>query len=199
MGNGAGQADYLLVINNDIENASMLSISPDGSFLQPSSFGEYAFSAPLVKGKDGVFSVSFVAVPAMDRGTGSEVSATNQWSSNNSAWFAGRFGFGWQDSFGEWLAANVLIPVVGVENLAGASDTVLIVGTVGVAIAVVAGGEVVLGVGTLGGGGAAAAAGGGGLTTAAAEAEATRRYINLIGNAVRTGKDLVRRDPTDFL
>lgn len=86
----------------------------------------------------------------------------------------------------------------GVENLAGASDTVLIIGTVGTVTAVVCTGfvvvEVGLGVGAFGGGAATT----GTVTTAAAEAEATRRYINLIGNAVRKGKDLKRPNPNDI-
>jgi hypothetical protein len=199
LGDGSAQADYLLVVNGEVENASLLSVSPDGSLLLPSDFGTFGFSSPIVKAKDGDYSVSFMAIPALDKGTAAETTATQQWSSSNSAWFAGRFGFGWQDSLGEWLAANVLIAVVGVENLAGASNTTLVTGTIvvsiPVAIGLVAGGEVVLGVGTLGTATTTTAT----VTTAAVEAEATTRYINLIGNAVRTGKDLIRREPTDFL
>ena len=151
--------------------------------------------------RDDDYSVSFVAIPSATKGTAAESASTQQWAASNSAWAAGRFGWGWQDSLGEWLAANVLMPVGGVENLAGASDTTLVTGTVivsiPIAVGLVAGGEVILGVGTLGGG--AAGGGGAAATTAAVEAEATTRYINLIGNAVRTGKDLVRKDPTDFL
>jgi len=203
LGDGSAQADYLLVVNGEVENASLLSVSPDGSLLLPSDFGAFRFSSPIVKAKDGDYSVSFVAIPALDKGTAAETTAKQQWSSSNSAWFAGRFGFGWQDSLGEWLAANVLIPVVGVENLAGASNTTLVTGTIivsiPIAIGLVAGGEVILGVGTIGGGGAAASGGGATATTAALEAEATTRYINLIGNVVRRGGDMVRRDPTDLL
>jgi RHS repeat-associated protein len=67
----------------------------------------------------------------------------------------GLYYWGWQESLGEFLAVNVLIPIVGVENLANASDTTLVTGTViasvPIAVGIVAGGEVVLGVGTLGG------------------------------------------------
>jgi hypothetical protein len=77
-----------------------------------------------------------------------------------------------------------LIPVVGVENLAGASDTTLVTGTVivsiPIAVGLVAGGEVILGVGTLGGGGAAAGGGAAGGGTAAAETAAYFVYLNAL-------------------
>lgn len=105
-------------------------------------------------------------------------------------------------SLGEWLAANVLIPVVGVENLAGASDTTLVTGTVivsiPIAVGMVVGGEVIFGVGTYGAT-LTTKATTGTVTTAAAEAEATRRYVNLVHNVLRKTGELPKRiDPTDF-
>jgi len=83
--------------------------------------------------------------------------------------------------------------------LAGASNTTLVTGTIivsiPIAIGLVAGGEVILGVGTLGASGTATTAT---ATTATLQAEAEIRYINLIRTAVIKGKDLVRKDPTDF-
>jgi hypothetical protein len=80
-----------------------------------------------------------------------------------------------------------LIPVVGVENLAGASDTPLVTGTVivsiPIAVGLVAGGEVILGVGTLGGGGAAPGGGAAGGGSAAAE---TAAYIRVLERAAHT-------------
>ena len=173
-------------------------MSPDGAVLLPGSTGPFSLANPIIKLRDDEYSVSFVAIPSAIKGTESENEASQQWAADNSAWAAGRFGWGWQDSLGEWLAANVLIPVVGVENLAGASDTTLVTGTVivsiPIAVGLVAGGEVIFGVGTLGG-----TATTGTVTTAAAEAEATRRYINLVHNVVKKTGELPKRiDPTDF-
>lgn len=194
---GDSEYDFLVVLDGDLDGASHLTIGADGALLLPGDESVFSLSSPIVRLRDGDYCVSFVAIPSQDKGTEAESAAQQQWESLNGAWFARAFGWGWQESLGEWLAENVLIPVVGVENLAGASDTTLVTGTVivsvPIAIVIVAGGEVVLGVGTLGGGATTTAT-----TTAAVEAEATRRYINLIGNAVRKGKDLTRKDPTDF-
>lgn len=181
VGDAENENDFLIVIDGDVAKASILTISPQGALLLPGSAGPFALAAPIIKLRDDEYSVSFVAIPAASKGTAAESAATQQWAASNSAWAASRFGWGWQDSLGEWLAANVLIPVVGVENLAGASNTTLVTGTVivsiPIAVGLVAGGEVVLGVGTLGGGGAA----GGG--TAAAE---TAAYIRVLERAAHT-------------
>jgi hypothetical protein len=181
VGDAENENDFLIVIDGDVSKASILTMSPEGALLLPGSAGPFALAAPIIKLRDDEYSVSFVAIPAAQKDTTAEGAAAQQWAASNSAWAAGRFGWGWQDSLGEWLAANVLIPIVGVENLAGASDTTLVAGTVivsiPIAVGLVAGGEVILGVGTLGGGGAA----GGG--TAAAE---TAAYIRVLERAAHT-------------
>lgn len=153
VGDAENENDFLIVIDGDVSKASILTMSPEGALLLPGSAGPFSLAAPIIKLRDDEYSVSFVAIPAAVKGTAAEATITQQWAASNSAWAAGRFGWGWQDSLGEWLAANILIPVVGVDNLAGASDTTLVVGTVAVAIptaiGLVAGGEVLLGVGTV--------------------------------------------------
>lgn len=187
VGDAENENDFLIVVDGDVSKASILTMSPEGALLLPGSAGLFALAAPIIKLRDDEYSVSFVAIPAAAKGTAAESAATQQWAAGNSAWAAGRFGWGWQDSFGEWLAANVLIPVVGVENLAGASDTPLVTGTVivsiPIAVGLVAGGEVILGVGTLGGGGAAPGGGAAGGGSAAAE---TAAYIRVLERAAHT-------------
>jgi hypothetical protein len=187
VGDAENENDFLIVVDGDVSKASILTMSPKGALLLPGSAGLFALAAPIIKLRDDEYSVSFVAIPAAAKGTAAESAATQQWAAGNSAWAAGRFGWGWQDSFGEWLAANVLIPVVGVENLAGASDTPLVTGTVivsiPIAVGLVPGGEVILGVGTLGGGGAAPGGGAAGGGSAAAE---TAAYIRVLERAAHT-------------
>jgi hypothetical protein len=204
VGDAEVENQFLVVIDGDAASASLLTMGPDGALLLPGSAGPFALASPIIKLRDDEYSVSFVAIPAAAKGTAAEGTATQQWAASNSAWAAGRFGWGWQDSLGEWLAANVLIPVVGVENLAGASDTTLVTGTVivsiPIAVGMVVGGEVLFGVGTYSATlTTATTATTGTVTTAAAEAEATRRYINLVHNVVKKTGELPKRiDPTDF-
>lgn len=164
--------DFLVVIDGDIASASRLTVGPNGSSVIPGSVGPFSLSTPIIKVRDDEYSVSFVAIPNAIKGTAAENTATQTWATANTAWSTARFGWGWQESLGEWLAVNVLIPVVGVENLANASDTTLVTGTVivsiPIAVGIVAGGEVVLGVGTLGG-----AAGGGTVATGTGVSVAT--------------------------
>jgi len=164
VGSSNQETSFLVVIDGDMANASQLRLDAEGcSIVRGES--SYALAKPIMKHRDGDFSVTFVAIPVEDLGAPDEAITVQQWAADNSAWSIGRFGFGWQEALGEWVAINVVAPLGGTEALASASDTTLVVGTVGTAVIIVAGGEIVLGVGTLGGGAAAAggaAAGGGG-------------------------------------
>jgi len=155
VGGQEAENHFLIVLDGDLNNASQLTMGPDGARLIRGQDGPFVLAAPIIQLRDDEYSVSFVAVTEVIKGTAAEDAANQQWASRNSAWSMARFGWGWQDALGEWMAVNVLIPVVGVENLANASDTVLVIGTVGTVAAVVGTGfvvvEVGLGVGTLGG------------------------------------------------
>jgi hypothetical protein len=159
VGSSNHETSFLVVIDGDMANASQLTLDAEGcSIVRRES--SYALAKPIMKQRDGEFSVTFVAIPVENLGSPDEAIAVQQWAADNSAWSIGRFGFGWQEALGEWVAINVVAPLGGTEALASASDTTLVVGTVGAAVIIVAGGEIVLGVGTLGGGGAVAAGGG---------------------------------------
>jgi len=177
-----GQSDnqYLVVIDGSVESASVVTVGADYAVDRQTHAGTYSLSMPIVRTADGEFSVTFVAIPSQDKRTNAETIATQQWAAANSSWASARFG--WQDSLGDWLANNVLIPLVGVDNLANASDTQLLVGTTvvvgatvftgAIAIEVAATGTVTWGSGAAAGGAAAggAAAGGAAAGTVAANA-----------------------------
>ena len=158
VGSSNQETSFLVVIDGDITNASQLTLDADGCSIARGE-SSYALAKPIMKHRDGEYSVTFVAIPVENLGSPDEAIAVQQWAADNSAWSIGRFGFGWQEALGEWVAINVVAPLGGTEALASASDTTLVVGTVGAAVVIVAGGEIVLGVGTLGGGGAAAGGG----------------------------------------
>lgn len=168
VGSSTGPTQFAIQIDGEVPSTINLTIGSDFAHVLPISIGDAGLANPLIMSRDDDYSFVFVTVPSEDAGQTLEPTAAANWMSSNSAWFAGRFGWGWQESLGEFLAVNVLIPIVGVENLANASDTTLVTGTVVVsipiAVGIVAGGEVVLGVGNLGGsataGGGAVAGGG---------------------------------------
>lgn len=172
---GQGDNQYLVVIDGNIESASVVTVGADYAVDRQTHAGTYSLAMPIVRTADGEFSVTFVAIPSQDRGTNAETIATQQWAAANSSWASTRFG--WQDSLGDWLANNVLIPLVGVDNLANASDTQLLAGTTvvvgatvftgAIAIEVVATGTVTWGSGAAAGG---AATGGAAAGTVAANA-----------------------------
>jgi len=173
---GQGDNEYLVVIDGNVESASLVTVGPDFAVDTQTHAGTYSLAMPIVRTADGEFSVTFVAIPSQDKGTNAETIATQQWAAANSSWASSRFG--WQDSLGDWLANNVLIPLVGVDNLANASDTTLLVGTTvvvgatvftgAIAIEVAATGTVTWGSGAAAGG--AAASGGAAAGTVAANA-----------------------------
>jgi hypothetical protein len=172
---GQGDNQYLVVIDGNVESASVVTVGADYAVDRQTHAGTYSLAMPIVRTADGEFSVTFVAIPSQDKGTNAETIATQQWAAANSSWASARFG--WQDSLGDWLANNVLIPLVGVDNLANASDTQLLVGTTVVVGATVFTGAIAIEVAVTGtvtwGSGAAAgsaAAGGAAAGTVAANA-----------------------------
>jgi hypothetical protein len=164
-------AEFLVVVDGEYPSSTYVTIGAESVTVVPAVVGDFSLANPVVKSRDDEYSFSFAAVPTELKGTELESPAANAWMTSNSSWYAGRFGWGWQESLGEFLAVNVLIPILGVENLANASDTTLVTDTViasiPIAVGIVAGGEVVLGVGTLGGAATTgtAATGAGALTT----------------------------------
>ena len=167
---GQHENDYLVVIDGNVESASVVTVGSDFAVDRQTLAGSYSLAMPIVRTADGEFSVTFVAIPSQDKGTDTETIATQQWAAANSSWASLRFG--WQDSLGDWLANNVLIPLVGVDNLANASDTTLLVGTTVVVGATVFTGAIAIEVAVTGtvtwGSGAAAGgavAGGGTMAT----------------------------------
>lgn len=202
---GQGDNEYLVVIDGNVESASLVTVGPDFAIDTQTHAGTYSLAMPIVRTADGEFSVTFVAIPSQDKGTNAETIATQQWAAANSSWASARFG--WQDSLGDWLANNVLIPLVGVDNLANASDTTLLVGTTvvvgatvftgAIAIEVAATGTVTWGSGAAAGGGAA---GGGAAAGAAGGGGAVVTGVSMTQNAIMraffTGQTLAN-NPTN--
>lgn len=147
-------SEYLYSIDGATPSSGILTVGPDFASVVPTTIGEYSLANPLVITRNGELSFAFAALPTELKDTEFESLAADMWVSSNASWQAGRFGWGWQESLGEFPAVSVLIPIVGIENLANASNTTLVTGTViasvPIAIGIVAGGEVVLGVGTVG-------------------------------------------------
>ncbi len=183
IGDSEEENEYLIVIDSDVDSATILTVGANVAFACPTLVGSYTLASPIVRLADGEFSISLVAIPSQDKGTSAETNATQQWATANSTWASARFG--WQDSLGDWLAHNVLIPLVGVDNLANASDTTLVVGTTVVvggvvigsalAIEVAATGTITWGSGAAAGGAAAGgtAATGTGVSVATSVANGT--------------------------
>lgn len=190
VGGQEAENHFLIVLDGDLNSASQLTIGPNGARLIRGQDGPFVLAAPLIQLRDDEYSFSFVAVTEVIKGTAAEAAASQQWATGNSAWSTARFGWGWQDALGEWMAANVLIPAVGVENLANASDTVLVIGTVGTVAAVVGTGfvvvEVGLGVGTLGG----AATGGGGVAVGGSAVATEAEAVTALGGFASVGSSI---------
>lgn len=182
---GQHENDYLVVIDGNVESALLVTVGSDFAVDRQTLPGTYSLAMPIVRTANGEFSVTFVAIPSQDKGTNGETTATQQWAAANSSWASARFG--WQDSLGDWLANNVLIPLVGVDNLANASDTTLLVGTTVVVGATVFTGAIAIevaltGTVTWGSGAAAGGAGaGGGAAAAGGTATAIPEGTGLVG------------------
>jgi hypothetical protein len=180
---GQGDNKYLVVIDGNVESASLVTVGPNFAVDRQTHAGTYSLAMPIVRTADGEFSVTFVAIPSQDKGTNAETIATQQWAAANSSWASSRFG--WQDSLGDWLANNVLIPLVGVNNLANASDTTLLVGTTVVVGATVFTGAIAIEVAATGtvtwGSGAAAGGSVAGGTAAASTATVIPEGTGLVG------------------
>ena len=190
------QSEFYYVIVGASPSAGILTIGNDFATVASTTTGDHSLTEPIVLIRDDEIAFAFVSIPTEFAGTEAEELARDSWAYSNSAWQAGRFGWGWQESLGEFLAVNVLIPIVGVDNLANASDATLVTGTVivsvPIAVGIVAGGEVVLGVGTVGtpttGGRSVAVATG---VTIAEGTATTTIIVATEGAAVGTGTTIV--------
>jgi hypothetical protein len=161
-------------------------IGPNSEYIAISQNGNsgYRLDSPVVlESPNGDRVLAFGA--ANQNGGGASGIASRGWLDNYSDWFNGTFGSGWSESVGG-VIHSVLTTVISDETLAVTSDGALLTGTVivsiPVAFGIVAGGEVVLGVGTLGG---TAAGGGGVVVTGVGMSQ------NAIMRAFFTGQTLV--------
>ena len=111
-------------------------------------------------GEDNEIIYGMTAPEGSDEGTGSGAGSlasysSGSWLDDYAEWFNGTFGSGWSETVGGAIH-SVGSTVLEQETMANASDGAILTGTVIVsiplAVGIVAGGEVVLGVGTFGGG-----------------------------------------------
>jgi hypothetical protein len=147
-------AEFLVAITSlsGVTTANV-SVSNDGSYVETAGDSGYQPAAPLIleSGSQVAYVMAITSSSNSNAITSSYVS--DSWLDNYSNWFNSTFGSGWSEAAGGVIHSG-LTTVIDESTLANTSDGALLTGTTIVAIptavAIVAGGEVVLGVGTLG-------------------------------------------------
>jgi hypothetical protein len=170
---------YAVAITSaDGMSSAVITVGNDGSFAATDQMGNsgYVVAAPVAIERDGDVAYAFTVCPSGVQEAQSYSSASRSWLDSYAEWFNGTFGSGWSEMAGG-VIHDVITTVVSDETLANTSDGTLLTGTVivsvPVAVGIVYGGEVVLGVGTFGGEAA------GGLTAAQIEINAAYQEIVL--------------------
>lgn len=157
-------------------SSAQITLGVDGAFAETSQIGDSGFglASPIAIQRDGEVAYCFAVTPSGSENTPSYAAASRSWLDSYAEWFNETLGSGWSEAAGG-VIHDVVTTVVSDETLANASDGTLLTGTVivsvPVAVGIVYGGEVVLGVGTFGGEAA------GGLTAAQIEINAAYQEI----------------------
>jgi hypothetical protein len=148
-------ADYMVSISTELGlTTALISVSDAGSYVDQEGTAGISFSAPHVIQRE--MEIAFALATTSDTSGASANSsfASRSWLDDYSNWFNSTFGSGWSEAAGGVIHSG-LTTVMEEETLANTSDGALLTGTVIVsgitAVGIVAGGEVLLGVGTLGG------------------------------------------------
>lgn len=150
-------ADFLVGITtpNGFTTAA-LSISDSASFIEAEGDAGLSLAAPFVIQREE--RIAFALALTSDS-TGSSTTsswASRSWLDSYADWFNNTFGSGWSEAAGGVIHDGLTL-VMEEETLANTSDGALLTGTVivsvPVAVGIVYGGEVALGVGTFGAGG----------------------------------------------
>ena len=149
-------ADFLVGIAtpNGFTTAT-LSVSDSDSYIQAEGDSGLSLAAPFVIQREG--QIAFALTLASDSSGTSTTSswASRSWLDSYADWFNNTFGSGWSEAAGGVIHDGLTL-VMEEETLANTSDGALLTGTVivsvPVAVGIVYGGEVALGVGTFGGG-----------------------------------------------
>lgn len=152
-------ADFLVGITtpNGFTTAA-LSVSDSASFIEAEGDAGLSLAAPFVIQREE--QIAFALALTSDS-TGSSTTsswASRSWLDSYADWFNNTFGSGWSEAAGGVIHDGLTL-VMEEETLANTSDGALLTGTVivsvPVAVGIVYGGEVALGVGTFGGSGTA--------------------------------------------
>ena len=181
LASSAQPSRYGVVITSDSGVSSAeITVGQDGTFATISQEGNsgYDLDAPVALSRNGNIAFAVAVKPRGGQAAGAPSApgaASGSWLDNYANWFNGTFGSGWSNTVG-----GVITSVAPINP--NASDAALLTGTVIVSIpagvAILAGGEVLLGVGTFGG--ATVATGGAGLTAAQIEINAAYAEITAL-------------------
>lgn len=171
------------ITTDDGVSTAEISIGPDGAhIIQFGDSGLY-FAAPIELEIDDVGDMAFV-IAVVDT-VGASGWSSRSWLDAYAQWFNDTFGPMWSENAGA-VTHSVLTTVITEETMASTSDGVLLTGTivvsVPVAVGIVYGGEVALGVGTYGSGSATVVTG-------------TGMIPNQIANAFFKGQ-VIQQNPT---
>lgn len=151
--NGA-PAEFLVAIASlsGITTANV-TVSSDGSYIDAVGDSGYQPAAPLVLEAGSQVAYVMALTNSGNANATTSSFASRSWLDNYSNWFNSTFGSGWSEAAGG-VIHDGLTTVIDESTLASTSDGALLTGTTIVSIpagiAIVAGGELVLGVGTLG-------------------------------------------------
>ena len=78
VGGQEAENHFLIVLDGDLNSASQLTIGPNGARLIRGQDGPFVLAAPLIQLRDDEYSVSFVAVTEVIKGTAAEAAASQQ-------------------------------------------------------------------------------------------------------------------------
>ncbi|MDA1054788.1 MAG: hypothetical protein O3C40_30545 [Planctomycetota bacterium] len=149
-------ADYLVGITSSAGLTLIeLSVGFDGAYISQNGNSGLSVAAPLVLERNGEVAFALAVMPNAGGNSSTSSWASRSWLDGYADWFSGTFGSGWSETAGG-VIHSVITTVVSDGTLANTSDGALLTGTVivsvPIAIGIVYGGEVALGVGTFGGG-----------------------------------------------
>lgn len=171
---------YGVVITSDSGVSSAeITVGQDGSFATSFQTGNsgYDLDAPIALNRSGGVAYAFAVKASGQQAAQTPGAASSSWLDNYANWFNGTFGSGWSNSVGGVIQS---VAPIG----ANTSDGWILTGTIGVSIpagaVILVGGEVLLGVGTIGG---ATVATGGASATAMAALDAQIGRLIIVAQA----------------
>jgi hypothetical protein len=127
-----------------------VTVSNDGSWIDAVGDSGYQPAAPLVLERGSQVAYVMALTNACNANATTSSYSSGSWLDDYSNWFNSTFGSGWSEAAGG-VIHDGLTTVIDESTLANTSDGAILIGTSIASVGIVAGGEYVLGVGTLGG------------------------------------------------